>query len=1142
MALAAAGAIAAQSGPMEIDVEALRHLSATPDGLSIHWIQPWWARGGERWSVTSSELARFWRANLDRFDPQIPRRLIVSPRTGRWDIGETENAIHAARRLNRLALTGRGPYDDWRAVPEGHVGAVVVETHGAAWDLHWNWPPRTLVADPDSGIRPASARYGRDSVHIGNGWAEYDITFTRELQRLFDGYGDDASNFNVVFDPAVDDRALDRMLWDEGSLPPAITRPVAILPLPFEQMAARLHPRLIDEITHNAPFDVALFNVLARSMSSMRNLASEAVLLVPLRRGFVEQMDGSRLVRRVAALLDELPVMIEYAGVSEVILPFDAPEFGLEAGPVDVRDLREAVETALRGDGLRFDSESQTGHSQWALEIATRDYRGGFGSAEDDLDDPGPPASFETLRREEDDPERPRSWRRSRFAARKKDATFLDLDDIFDGPSAAPTPAQSAEPEAEPTAEPSEEPELEQSAPEDGPPETPMEEAGDADGGGDEPQNRRDIDDLIREIGRLSIERRSDLSIPDAARDRFIERMREALDNPDSEAAQDLIRDIDLESAPGEEDGLLERMQELTRSKDAETPRYTTLAILPGLVFEGDALPEPLADTEPLKAREDYTLSLALKAKRTGIQEAADSTPRPTTLLRKGRETIKVYAVASCDQLGGAIFDDALQVIDWAFDQDTAPALFRFQMEDRIAPVPPPITIRLYSQSLHLLDIVHIRHDTEDGQTVRRLHWDELGVMPVAEADEGVDALAFHVSRQPGGFHVSAILSRGDMPELNLDPRHLIRERDLERLLEMAREFWTDKALTTFATKLSINKYKYARDALPGMLALGHRAWRTLFGTGIERDSQRLGTWISELDLAEGTVIRVTTDDDASDFVFPWQVMLHPGREDAAGLWGLRFPIEVTLKRGRNLAPPTQAAPRVGVIHDEAFDEHVDHPATLDAVFAARPEVGRMPLRTGEEVLTALATSPAMDLFYFFCHGSTGRSALALPDDLRRKLEAEIGSGTDWRRDLLQLVSSPSTDARIKTRTFTVSEDELDANLGAFQPLRPIVFLNMCHSANLLPGQSGGLTRVFLRFGCAAVLGTECPMNAHFADAFGGAVLKRLLQGMALGEAVRQSRIEFHEANNLLGFAYALYGHADAVLFPPTPPDQKEMS
>jgi hypothetical protein len=100
-----------------------------------------------------------------------------------------------------------------------------------------------------------------------------------------------------------------------------------------------------------------------------------------------------------------------------------------------------------------------------------------------------------------------------------------------------------------------------------------------------------------------------------------------------------------------------------------------------------------------------------------------------------------------------------------------------------------------------------------------------------------------------------------------------------------------------------------------------------------------------------------------------------------------------------------------------------------------------------------------------------------------------------------------------------------------FEIRRPIVFLNMCQSADLVPSLSSGFVRVFLDHNASAVLGTESLMTAVFANAFAKHVLDELFGGEDIGTALWKARRYFlKEIKNPLGLAYTLYGRATARL------------
>jgi len=94
----------------------------------------------------------------------------------------------------------------------------------------------------------------------------------------------------------------------------------------------------------------------------------------------------------------------------------------------------------------------------------------------------------------------------------------------------------------------------------------------------------------------------------------------------------------------------------------------------------------------------------------------------------------------------------------------------------------------------------------------------------------------------------------------------------------------------------------------------------------------------------------------------------------------------------------------------------------------------------------------------------------------------------------------------------------------------PLVFLNMCESAQVLPSLSDGFVPFFLRRGARAVIGTECSMNTVFADYFARAFLALFFQGESVGRILLTLRRRYLKGGNPLALAYTLYSDADLRL------------
>jgi hypothetical protein len=152
---------------------------------------------------------------------------------------------------------------------------------------------------------------------------------------------------------------------------------------------------------------------------------------------------------------------------------------------------------------------------------------------------------------------------------------------------------------------------------------------------------------------------------------------------------------------------------------------------------------------------------------------------------------------------------------------------------------------------------------------------------------------------------------------------------------------------------------------------------------------------------------------------------------------------------------------------------------------------------------------------------------------LREKIEAIDESKPE--RAALEILLTLTTKMIDEPWMYIGSSEIKESELRSqkfFCKRRPIVFLNMCQSAELLPSLSGGLVRVFLDRNASAVIGTECPMTSVFANEFARALLDELFAANDVGTALWKARRRFlaEDIRNPLGLAYTLYGRAIAHL------------
>lgn len=184
------------------------------------------------------------------------------------------------------------------------------------------------------------------------------------------------------------------------------------------------------------------------------------------------------------------------------------------------------------------------------------------------------------------------------------------------------------------------------------------------------------------------------------------------------------------------------------------------------------------------------------------------------------------------------------------------------------------------------------------------------------------------------------------------------------------------------------------------------------------------------------------------------------------------------------------------------------------------------------------------NILYFYAHGYT------------RHRQADIGVGANLKLFISRYEKLQDSDPRrklwqflydsIQQEKFEVDRswieltygklyldelyDEIDNKLQS----NPLVFLNMCESAQVTPSLADSFIDFFLDRGAAGVLGTECSMTTEFAHPFAEKFLKAILAGEKFGPALLDARRHFIELKNPLGLAYTLFGSAITCFHPPS--------
>jgi hypothetical protein len=572
-----------------------------------------------------------------------------------------------------------------------------------------------------------------------------------------------------------------------------------------------------------------------------------------------------------------------------------------------------------------------------------------------------------------------------------------------------------------------------------------------------------------------------------------------------------------------------------------ETDRYIDPVFYYDHLAAGDApaAAEIVADGEALEEQSQYTLEIAIRADRIGIDLDADA-PATLTPRREAQESVTVYArVESLDE-DLLTFEDGFLPLTWPFDHDSTPAFFRCETgRGARGRNVVDVEVLIYSEDLHLLEVMTIR-DVVIGDNPERLsrhkHWPQdrpTALSPAAE-EEPV-SLSLRIKGVPMGFTAEAIFRLGPDRLRPIPLGRTILADDIRALLVQVRDFWTGLVVGDLSAREKLFNYQYEK-CLDQMWGFGGSAWRLFFGNDRDAGASALGDLIRAVDLPKDSVIQISCREDARHFVFPWALMrpdpAPEGGRDPQAIWGLRFMVEQINRKGARNLGLSDAPVRIASVIDPGFAGVVPHQETLDRVVGQGGWATLNPLTTQADVQASLSGSQPAQLYYFFCQGFTpGENPHLAADHIKtlRDQAAASDEGQVWDT-LLNRLSTPPGEAKMFFGTASITETELN-DIDFFQGRsRPIVFLNMCHSADLLPGMGHGMTRRFIERNASAVVGTECPMTAVFADLFAGKVIEELGAHKTIGQAILGARRHFHEARNPLGFAYTLYGRSDARL------------
>ena len=194
-------------------------------------------------------------------------------------------------------------------------------------------------------------------------------------------------------------------------------------------------------------------------------------------------------------------------------------------------------------------------------------------------------------------------------------------------------------------------------------------------------------------------------------------------------------------------------------------------------------------------------------------------------------------------------------------------------------------------------------------------------------------------------------------------------------------------------------------------------------------------------------------------------------------------------------------------VSGKALQQHV---ASLRQAFARLPGVD-IEEASSKDLLKQLICGD-LPLIYFFCHGERPRA------DSR---ETYLGIGNR------ELLTAPDFEGWVK-------EAFVERKVRVWDQIRPLVFINACHSAELDPAALFNYIDAFVGAANAAgVIGTEVKVSQDLAMEFARSFFDELLiPGATVGTAMRGARLAFLSKGNLFGLNYTPYCWADLTLTP----------
>jgi hypothetical protein len=230
------------------------------------------------------------------------------------------------------------------------------------------------------------------------------------------------------------------------------------------------------------------------------------------------------------------------------------------------------------------------------------------------------------------------------------------------------------------------------------------------------------------------------------------------------------------------------------------------------------------------------------------------------------------------------------------------------------------------------------------------------------------------------------------------------------------------------------------------------------------------------------------------------------------GFLGFRHDIEQLNSADRPVVTITAPSGSRVVIAETAYQ--IDRKALQHHVTGLRQAFARLP---GVDVEEAASKDQLKQLIcadlpviYFLCHGERPRAGSP---------ETFLGIGDREHLTPADFIG-------------WVQDAFLSQHIRVWDQIRPLIFINACHSAELDPAALFNYIDAFVGMGHAAgVIGTEVKVSQELAMEFARCFFDELLSpGITVGMAMRHARLAFLAKGNLFGLNYTPYCWADLTV------------